>query len=85
MRRPSAPFCSAAARRPGVPGGTFLFSAARLDHVRTTIAPALRQGRWVLCDRFADSTRVYQGAAGTVDAATVRAVEAVAVDGCVPT
>ncbi|MGL4325611.1 MAG: dTMP kinase [Beijerinckiaceae bacterium] len=63
---------------------TFLFSAARLDHVRTRIAPALRAGQWVLCDRFADSTRAYQGAAGRVDMTTVRAIEHVAVDGCVP-
>ena len=35
--------------------------AARLEHVRTTIEPALAAGRWVLCDRFADSTVAYQG------------------------
>lgn len=39
-----------------------LFTAARRDHVEKTIQPALDQGRVVLCDRFADSTRVYQGA-----------------------
>ncbi|MGL4494719.1 MAG: dTMP kinase [Beijerinckiaceae bacterium] len=68
----------------GVLAETFLFSAARLDHVRTTIAPALKSGRWVLCDRFADSTRVYQGVAGAVDANTIRAIESVAIDGCKP-
>jgi dTMP kinase len=40
-----------------------LFNAARRDHVERVIAPALAQGAIVLCDRFADSTRVYQGAA----------------------
>src|SRR6056297_1594446 len=39
-----------------------LFSAARRDHLETTILPALDQGRDVITDRFADSTRVYQGA-----------------------
>jgi dTMP kinase len=41
-----------------------LFNAARRDHVERTIRPALEAGRVVICDRFADSTRVYQGAAG---------------------
>ena len=40
-----------------------LFSAARCDHLERTIAPALARGAVVICDRFADSTRVYQGAA----------------------
>jgi dTMP kinase len=38
-----------------------LHSAARCEHVRATLAPALAAGRWVVCDRFADSTRAYQG------------------------
>ncbi|MEM6495848.1 MAG: dTMP kinase [Pseudomonadota bacterium] len=44
-----------------------LFSAARADHLEKTIRPALASGIWVLCDRFADSTRAYQGAAGGLD------------------
>ncbi len=40
-----------------------LFTAARRDHLERTILPALERGETVLCDRFADSTRVYQGAA----------------------
>lgn len=72
------------AKELGALAEAFLFSAARLDHVRKTIAPALHAGQWVLCDRFADSTRAYQGAAGRVDIKTVRAIETVAVDGCVP-
>ena len=43
-----------------------LMTAARLDHVERLIRPALAAGKWVLCDRFADSTRVYQGIAGGV-------------------
>ena len=39
-----------------------LFTAARRDHFETTIEPALAKGQLVVCDRFADSTRVYQGA-----------------------
>ena len=38
-----------------------LFAAARIDHINEIIAPALKQGKIVLCDRFIDSTRVYQG------------------------
>ena len=38
-----------------------LFYAARADHLERTIRPALERGTWVICDRFSDSTRVYQG------------------------
>lgn len=48
-----------------------LLLAARHDHVARRIAPALATGRWVLCDRFMDSTRVYQGVAGAVGEAVV--------------
>ncbi len=41
-----------------------MFAAARADHVETVIEPALAEGRWVVCDRFADSTEAYQGSAG---------------------
>jgi dTMP kinase len=44
-----------------------LFYSARADHLDVTIRPALTANQWVLCDRFADSTRVYQGAAGGID------------------
>ena len=43
---------------------TLLLYAARSDHLEQTIRPALARGVWVVCDRFADSTRAYQGAAG---------------------
>jgi hypothetical protein len=48
---------------------------AREDHVATTIEPALARGQWVISDRFADSTRVYQGALGQVDARMIRRLE----------
>lgn len=48
-----------------------LLLAARHDHVVRHIVPALTAGRWVLCDRFVDSTRVYQGMAGAVDLALI--------------
>jgi dTMP kinase len=54
---------------------TMLFNAARADHLRATIRPALASGAIVICDRFADSTRAYQGVLGEVAAETVRAAE----------
>lgn len=41
-----------------------LMNAARRDHIEKKILPALKDGMWVICDRFADSTRVYQGIGG---------------------
>jgi dTMP kinase len=58
---------------------TLLFAAARDDHVRTVIRPALNQGVWVLCDRFSDSTRVYQGRLGQVAPAVLNAMERVTI------
>ena len=54
-----------------------LFSAARIDHLDTLIRPALERGAWVVCDRFSDSTRAYQGALGNLDPRLVRALEQV--------
>lgn len=56
-----------------------LFYAARADHLETKIRPALASGRWVICDRFSDSTRAYQGAAGTLAPATLDALDAAVV------
>jgi dTMP kinase len=56
-----------------------LFSAARIDHLDRLIRPALRRGETVLCDRFIDSTRAYQGAAGGLDPGLVDALERVVV------
>jgi len=61
-----------------------LFAAARDDHVRTTILPALDAGHWVICDRFIDSTRVYQGILGNVDERLIRSLERVTVGSAFP-
>jgi dTMP kinase len=58
---------------------TLLFAAARDDHVRSVIQPALSQGIWVLSDRFSDSTRVYQGSLGKVAPAVLNAMERVTI------
>jgi dTMP kinase len=58
---------------------TLLFAAARDDHVRTVIKPALNQGVWVLCDRFSDSTRAYQGSLGKVAPEILNALERVTI------
>lgn len=54
---------------------TLLMYASRRDHIERVIAPALAAGKWVVCDRYADSTRAYQGAAGGVDPAFIAAME----------
>ena len=56
-----------------------LFAAARDDHLNTLIRPALTRGEWVVCDRFADSTRAYQGAVGHVDPRTISSLERIIV------
>ena len=58
---------------------TLLFAAARDDHVRTVIQPALSQGTWVLCDRFSDSTRAYQGRLGQVAPGVLNAMQRVTI------
>ncbi|MGQ0685637.1 dTMP kinase [Bradyrhizobium sp.] len=58
---------------------TLLFAAARDDHVRTVIQPALNQGTWVLCDRFSDSTRAYQGRLGNVSPGVLNAMQRVTI------
>jgi dTMP kinase len=63
-------------RRPKSPEAEFLlFSAARADHLEATIRPALRSGSYVVCDRFIDSTRVYQGDLNRIDRALLELVE----------
>lgn len=59
------------------------FFAARADHVARRIAPALDAGRWVVCDRFADSTRAYQQAGGA-DPARLAAIADAALRGFAP-
>jgi dTMP kinase len=63
----------------GADAETLLFAAARDDHVHAVILPALDQGIWVLCDRFADSTRVYQGRLGQVLPGVLNAMERVTI------
>jgi dTMP kinase len=70
---------SGAARPLGADAEALLFAAARDDHLTMLIRPALQQGKWVVCDRFADSTRVYQGVAGDVDPLAIRAMERIIV------
>ncbi len=52
-----------------------LMYAARSDHLDRVIRPALDRGAWVVCDRFADSTRAYQGAGGGVPASVVEEID----------
>lgn len=52
-----------------------LFAAARAEHIAVTIAPALSRGVWVVCDRYIDSSRVYQGDLGGIDAGFIEAIE----------
>jgi dTMP kinase len=75
---------SGAAKPLGPDAEAILFAAARDDHVRSTIEPALAQGRWVICDRFIDSTRVYQGALGQVDLKLIYFLERITVGSLKP-
>ena len=61
-----------------------LFAAARIDHLDHKIKPALAEGTWIVCDRFADSTRAYQGAHGGADVRFLRRLERVALAGTAP-
>jgi dTMP kinase len=63
----------------GADAETLLFAAARDDHVRTVIKPALAKGIWVLCDRFSDSTQVYQGRLGHVAPELLSAMQRVTI------
>jgi dTMP kinase len=66
---------SGAAAPFGPEAETMLFASARRDHLDATILPALARGDWVICDRFTDSTRVYQGVAGKVDPGFIMDIE----------
>lgn len=61
-----------------------LFAAARSDHVERLVVPALNEGKWVICDRFVDSSRAYQGAAGGLDDAAIMALHAFGSKGLLP-
>lgn len=75
---------SGAAEAFGTRMEAILFAAARNDHVEEVIRPALRQGKIVLCDRFMDSSRVYQGVTGNLEADFIETLQRIAVDGVVP-
>jgi dTMP kinase len=75
---------SGAAKPFGPDVEAMLFAAARDDHVRCTILPALEAGKWVICDRFVDSTRVYQGSVGHVDLRLIKGLERVSVGDLTP-
>lgn len=61
-----------------------LFAAARADHVERVIRPALARGDWVLCDRFIDSTRAYQGGAGGISDAEIMTLHGFGSGGLLP-
>jgi dTMP kinase len=75
---------SGAAKPFGPDVEAMLFAAARDDHVQCTILPALESGKWVICDRFVDSTRVYQGVLGEVDEKLIKGLERVSVGDLLP-
>jgi dTMP kinase len=75
---------SGAARPLGANVEAVLFAAARDDHLTAVIRPALERGKWVVCDRFVDSTRIYQGVVGNVDPRAIRAMERIIVGDSMP-
>lgn len=75
---------SGAAKPLGPEAEAMLFASARDDHLKNTIRPALARGDWVICDRFADSTRVYQGALGKVDPRLIHRLERLVVAETIP-
>jgi len=75
---------SGAAQPFGPDAEAILFAAARDDHLKLVIRPALERGQWVVCDRFVDSTRVYQGIVGQVAPPVIRALERIVVAETMP-
>jgi dTMP kinase len=75
---------SGAAESFGVRMEAILFAAARNDHVEEVIRPALEKGTVVLCDRFLDSSRVYQGTTGNLEPDFIETLQRIAVDGFMP-
>ncbi|KUO64397.1 MAG: thymidylate kinase [Alphaproteobacteria bacterium BRH_c36] len=64
------------AKRPSSPNTEFLlFAAARCEHIADLIEPVLSLGQWVVCDRYIDSTRVYQGRLAGIDPELIAMVE----------
>lgn len=75
---------SGAAEAYGPAMEALLFAAARSDHIDQLIRPALEAGRIVLCDRFIDSSRVYQGVTGNLDSGFMSTLERITIDGVRP-
>lgn len=75
---------SGAAEAFGTGMEALLFAAARNDHVEEVIRPALERGEIVLCDRFLDSSRVYQGATGDLEPGFIERLQRIAVNGVMP-
>lgn len=68
----------------GAEAEAMLFAAARADHVAQAIMPALTRGAWVVCDRFLDSSRAYQGGAGGLADADLLALHRIGSAGLLP-
>ena len=68
----------------GAQAEALLFAAARADHVARLIRPAVEAGRWVVCDRFLDSSRAYQGSAGELGDEQVRTLHEIGSGGLLP-
>ena len=75
---------SGAAEAFGTRMEAILFAAARNDHVEEVIRPALAEGKVVLCDRFMDSSRVYQGVTGNLEPDFIETLQRVAINGVMP-
>lgn len=75
---------SGAAEAFGTRMEAILFAAARNDHVEEVIRPALAAGKIVLCDRFIDSSRVYQGITGNLEPDFIETLQRIAINGVIP-
>lgn len=75
---------SGAAEPFGIRMEALLFAAARADHLACFVRPALARGKVVLCDRFVDSSRVYQGVTGNLEPRLMEVLERVSVAGTMP-
>ena len=68
----------------GARAEALLFAAARADHVETLIRPALARGAWVVCDRYLDSSRAYQGGGGGLEDADILTLHRIGSAGLLP-
>ncbi|WP_226015581.1 dTMP kinase [Novosphingobium sp. FKTRR1] len=68
----------------GTRAEALLFAAARADHVERLILPALARGAWVVCDRYLDSSRAYQGGGSGLSDADIRTLHTIGSEGLLP-